>query len=401
MAARTGARTGLSPPALASDSSALDHSATEGTKIKDNKGGQHKLPPDGSIKTNHCSDRYLTVQCSSVTDNLQLPTWRGLWLPRTNDSSSCLHVGLATTFLFQSSDEQVPFDKWFFACFWRHNWNVQLHDKGWWYWMTVSGRVPLFDCATNNGCCHCILYFCSRAGTYINRHQKKLQRYFWKRASLNINITYVKVAFSAKFVCSRLWNIISVILWERIAQPVTGTVWALRDGWLNATKFSIVYVFDSRKQYVFKDINHIDIQMSSKTFKDIFIKTKQRQKQYEVFYRLCLWLTKTICRMKLFWFYKSAVINNLKLQIIACWWRLSDVSLHRSVKTNTHCFTIEKNFRAHATPLNPRSTTNHYQPTIYPQAPPPPVVEAWPSGRGRRGCSLRAIQTRPPAADLS
>ena len=31
MAARTGARTGLSPPALASDSSALDHSATEGT----------------------------------------------------------------------------------------------------------------------------------------------------------------------------------------------------------------------------------------------------------------------------------------------------------------------------------------------------------------------------------
>ena len=31
MAARTGARNGLSPPALASDSSALDHSATEGT----------------------------------------------------------------------------------------------------------------------------------------------------------------------------------------------------------------------------------------------------------------------------------------------------------------------------------------------------------------------------------
>ena len=31
MSARTGARTGLSPPALASDSSALDHSATEGT----------------------------------------------------------------------------------------------------------------------------------------------------------------------------------------------------------------------------------------------------------------------------------------------------------------------------------------------------------------------------------
>ena len=33
MAARTGARTGLSPPALASDSSALDHLATEGTII--------------------------------------------------------------------------------------------------------------------------------------------------------------------------------------------------------------------------------------------------------------------------------------------------------------------------------------------------------------------------------
>ena len=33
MAARTGVRTGLSPPALASDSSALDHSATEGTKL--------------------------------------------------------------------------------------------------------------------------------------------------------------------------------------------------------------------------------------------------------------------------------------------------------------------------------------------------------------------------------
>ena len=31
MAARTGARTGLSPPALVSDSTALDHSATEGT----------------------------------------------------------------------------------------------------------------------------------------------------------------------------------------------------------------------------------------------------------------------------------------------------------------------------------------------------------------------------------
>ena len=31
MAARTGARTGLSPPAQASDSSALEHSATEGT----------------------------------------------------------------------------------------------------------------------------------------------------------------------------------------------------------------------------------------------------------------------------------------------------------------------------------------------------------------------------------
>ena len=35
MAARTGARTGLSPPALASDSSALDHSATEGTSGQD------------------------------------------------------------------------------------------------------------------------------------------------------------------------------------------------------------------------------------------------------------------------------------------------------------------------------------------------------------------------------
>ena len=33
MAARTGARTGLSPPALASDSSALDHPATEGTYV--------------------------------------------------------------------------------------------------------------------------------------------------------------------------------------------------------------------------------------------------------------------------------------------------------------------------------------------------------------------------------
>ena len=59
MAARTGARTGLSPPALASDSGVLNHSATEGTilTVKPNPGAiGHDCPlGNGRQQANKCS----------------------------------------------------------------------------------------------------------------------------------------------------------------------------------------------------------------------------------------------------------------------------------------------------------------------------------------------------------